>query len=104
MRTNTQDNDHDAADSEIKLTGNQGSGSAANRLITSIIDISYPADTAYTTFSWRTTWTSGTPDYCVIVGFGERMSAADVDAIQLFFSSGNFAAKGKIQFLGIKKS
>ena len=104
MRTNTQDNDHDAADSQIKLTGNQGCGSAANRLVSAVIDISNPAEAAYTTFSWQTAWTSGTPDYCVINGFGERMSAADVDAIQLSFSSGNFAAKGKIQLLGIKKS
>ena len=103
MRTKTQDNDHDAADSQIKLTGNQSCASAANRLVSAVVDISFPAEAAYTTFSLKTVW-SGNTEWCVVNGFGERMSAADVDAIQLYFSSGNFAAKGKIQLLGIKKS
>ena len=69
MRTKTQDNDHDAADSQIKLTGNQSCASAANRLVSAVVDISFPAEAAYTTFSWKTVW-SGNTEWCVVNGFG----------------------------------
>jgi hypothetical protein len=93
---------YDVADTEIDITGQEGVGNASNENLAAIINIFGPEATEYTYFEWSTLYRGpqGSPEQ--IQGTGARLSAADVDAIRFHWSAGNWAAQGKIQFLGIK--
>lgn len=91
----------DIADTEIQLTGAQGQGSAAGEHVSFRLMVYLPEEAEFTTFTWEGIMSNVNGDRLATTGAGWRMEAADVDAIRFHWSSGNWAAVGKIQFLGI---
>ena len=88
-------------DSEIQLTGVNGTGSDIDESASVRLSIFTPAATTHTRFVWMATYSDFGGARYTVQGAATRKSAADVDAIRLHHSSGNFEATGKIQFLGI---
>jgi hypothetical protein len=80
-----------ADDSEMVMAHNNFHvGTAAGESMSGWIRIHKPADTAlFSMFTWLFGATNSTPDPTVVHGSGFRASAADIDGIQFFFSSGN---------------
>jgi len=102
--------DYDAADAHIGLTGNttasQGVGSAAGEHgVSGQVWVHGPHLAENTSITWQLMWPGGAaaaqPN--IIFGGGYRISAADVDALQFLFSSGNLET-GTINMYGLKNA
>jgi|TARA_Y100000034_G_scaffold12093_1_gene12679 hypothetical protein len=98
--------DQDTADSEVAITGATASahyqvGSAAGENgVNGVIYIHAPHLVEYTTVSWSVAVMNADSGVGHAVGGGVRLSAADVDAVQLLFSSGNLES-GTVNFYGL---
>jgi len=91
-------------DGEIHISGAhnfQNPGSATNENISWRMQVHAPGEAQFTQFTGTTVFanSSGSSAFCMFEG--TRRSAADVDALRFHWSSGNWTAQGKIQFLGI---
>ena len=93
----------DADDSDIAINGPPVIGNATDEGISVTIQCFMPETTEFTTFLVQTIMRDNTGNLQLTYGGGDRQSAADVDALRFHFTSGNFIAQGKIQFLGIAK-
>jgi len=91
----------DADDSDIAINGPPVIGNATDEGISVTIQCFMPETTEFTTFLVQTIMRDNTGNLQLTYGGGDRQSAADVDALRFHFTSGNFIAQGKIQFLGI---
>jgi hypothetical protein len=100
IRTASADVANDTADSEIQISGNQNVSNSTNHAISAVINIYLPEEAQYTYINW-TAAQEGGADWISAHGAGQRLSAADVDAVKFFWDSGNFVAKGQIQLLGM---
>ena len=89
----------DNADSEIELSDNHGS--AANEIGFGELTVFNPSGAVYCHVQWNATWTADTGALAHTTGGGRRLAAADVDAIQFLFSSGNIAS-GTFKLYGMK--
>jgi|18_taG_2_1085343.scaffolds.fasta_scaffold27918_3 hypothetical protein len=108
-RWNCQEN-HDGAssynsgstsDSEFQLHGTTEAGDAAEETFSSTIIISRPQDTTNTTFIANSVWLDKNGVCYAGRAGGVRVSAADVDAIQFLWTSGNFTTTGSLKLLGL---
>jgi len=93
---------HETTGAYISLTA-ESIGNLADENVQGRIQIHRPADATHTavTYSISGTQHGGDGYLHSTFGIGERKSAADVDAIRFHWHSGDFVAKGSIQFLGI---
>lgn len=89
----------DEADSEIEIR--PGVGSDTNESLSGEIWLFGPAATAYTRFTFSFGYAVADAGLASTVGTGVRLSAADVDAVQFLFSSGNLES-GVIHMYGLK--
>ena len=88
----------DAAASEIILLTPQGN--ASNETLSGNLNIFNPSSTSYTQVHYDGTMINDTGEMRLVSASGQRNSAADVDAIQIFFTSGNIAS-GVFSLYGI---
>lgn len=96
----------DDAISEIMLYGAGAieAGNSTNEQGNFIVDIMNPSGTTYTTVNFSGNFVEDTTSYmCNFWGSGRRISAADVDAIQFLFSSGNIST-GTFRLYGLSAS
>ena len=93
-----------ASDTEIELTdSSQPPGSAAGESTSGTIYIYHPSNTAQTCIGYDMSYMASSGSIIRTGGAGLRTSAADVDAVQLLFASGNVES-GEINLYGIVKS
>ncbi len=88
-----------AGDTKIMLA--IGQGNAANELVSGHVLIFKPNTAEYFAADWRLVTMSTTTVLNTMHGSGHRLSAADVDAVRLLWSSGNFATAGSIKLYGL---
>ena len=90
----------DSADSEITMLG-AGLGNAANESLNGKITLYRPSSATYTHVSWEAVYDESTLGGMVFeTGAGQRLSAADVDAVRLAFSTGNITS-GEFRLYGL---
>jgi hypothetical protein len=89
-----------ATTTRVVLHGNQ-TGNAANEMFNGIVEIYNPSATTETFIGGRFTMKDNTGSLRVGSVAGVRNSAADVDAIQFLFSTGNIAS-GTFKLYGYK--
>ena len=80
-----------------------GVSNTANRLINGQLELYNPAGTSFTYCNSTIAFINSNNALSQMVGSGVRVSAADVDALQFFMSSGNIAS-GKIYAYGLSKT
>jgi len=100
----TIDPEGSTGDSKISLAGEQGSeelGNGTNETVAGNVWIYNPGDTEYTKFNFNLTYTDKSNDHNSLTGGHCRLSAADVDAIRFYMSSGNIAS-GNFRLYGLK--
>lgn len=90
---------NDTADNEIRLLDAQGN--AANETCGGHILIHNPGAAAYCHATFHLSFTSTAGASRLSMGQGRRLSAGNVDAIRLMYSSGNIAA-GEFRLYGMK--
>ena len=101
--------DGSAGDSSIDLIGDLGSadgqiGSAAGEDgLSGWIDVIAPHLTNHTTVQWYLSYETPNGELNMVIGAAKRLSAADVDAWRLLFSSGNIES-GTITTYGLKNA
>ena len=101
--------DASAGDSSIDLIGDLGSadgqiGSAAGEDgLSGWIDVIAPHLTNHTTVQWYLSYETPNGELNMVIGAAKRLSAADVDAWRLLFSSGNIES-GTITTYGLKNA
>lgn len=79
-------------------------GSAANEYGWSgRVHLVDPSVAVYTTANYQGSYTNTAGSLTTVDGAGQRISAADVDAVQFLFSSGNIES-GEIRLYGVEKS
>ena len=98
----------DDSNSEIVFTDNaatKGVGNASTEGISGKIWFYNPLNASvFTRVYFDAVWGSADSNYSAhVTGFGARKAAADVDAVQLLFESGNIAS-GEVRFYGVKSS
>ncbi len=108
LRSQTSPNladDGDQTDSVIQMSDTDGAawGNATNEVSFLEVSIFNPSQTQYTTMMIKGKYTADDGDIVQINGIGTRLSAADVDAIQFAFSSGNIAT-GTFKLYGLNAS
>ena len=89
-------------DAEAQLEIGSANGNAANEEACWKIEIYNPSNTTFTSVGFSGYYadpTSGEPRQ--VYGHGQRVSAADVDAIQFLFSSGNIST-GNFRLYGVR--
>ena len=91
----------DTDDSELQITHTSGVGNAANENVSAKISVFGPEAAEFTAFYWTVLMRNINTALTTMTGGGTRQSAADVDALRFHWSSGDWAAQGNIQFLGI---
>ena len=98
------DPEGDNSDSEMQINGNDALGTNANELMDIEITCFNPSGTEYTKFKWEGTYfdSAATPLGNHIMGAGVRLSAADVDAVQFLYSTGNIEV-GTLKVYGVRK-
>lgn len=99
---NSIDADSGTGDTEIELSRSFGiSNVAGEGGFSAVVDIFKPDDAVFTKIGWRATWQyyNNAVSTAFIDGGGQRLSAADVDAVRLLTSSGNITS-GTVRFLG----
>jgi len=100
----TIDPEGSTGDTKIGLAGEQGSeelGNGTNETLAGNITIYKPSDTTYTKVNFNLTYLDVAADNNSLTGGGARLSAADVDAVRLYMSSGNIAT-GNFRLYGYK--
>lgn len=80
---------NDTADSEIEMFGSIGNAAGENWSAT--IEVASPASALFGLINFRTSNVDDSGDVRYQFGVGERISAADIDAIRVFPSSGTFS-------------
>lgn len=88
---------------ELVLLAGNSVGNAANRNCSGEILILNPATAAHCQFLWHFVLVNSTGTFVMVNGGGIRLTAADVDAVQLLFGAGNIAS-GTIRFYGLRKA
>ncbi len=91
-------------DSQISIAGDQAGeelGSGANETLAGNIWIYRPSEAAYCKIFFDCTYTDLAIDQSTITGYAARLSAADVDAVRLYMSSGNIST-GNFRLYGFK--
>lgn len=83
------------------LTNNIGSDS--NEMLSGELRLYNPSGTNYTQANWKIMYVDNGASLQAVSGSGFRLSAADVDAIQFLFSSGNIES-GNFYLYGLKNS
>ncbi len=86
------------SDTEIALVANQGN--AANEHLSLWLVLHRPSAAQYGTIHWNGFATDATGVLIGRIGAGQRIAAADVDAIRFLFSTGNIAS-GEFRLYGI---
>lgn len=89
------DNEGDTSDSKIAIAGQSSGeelGTAAGETLSGTIFIFNPSATTYTKFISTGNYHDDTTSISGYTGGGFRESAADVDAVRLYMSSGNIAS------------
>lgn len=86
-------------DTEIEMVTDQGN--AANEQLAGEVRIFNPSAAQYCRTTWFINYTNPTGNTVEAHGVGTRVSAADVDAIRIMFSSGNIAS-GEFKLYGKK--
>ena len=89
----------DGADSEIEITGTS-CGNAANETLSGQVIIFNPSAAQFGTITFHTIHDNTTGVLFSVFGAGQRVSAADVDAIRFMFSSGNVTS-GQFDLFGM---
>ena len=100
----TFDPEGSAADTQISIAGDQASeelGNATNETLAGTIWIFKPSDAQYCKVLFDCNYTDLVDDQCSVHGSGSRLSAADVDAVRLFMSSGNIS-QGTFKLYGLR--
>ena len=94
-----------SSDTKMLLQGSSGDvGSAAGEGASGNIYLYGPSNSALKTcLSWHLTAIDSGGDIAVYTGAGCRDTAADVDAVRIFFSSGNIES-GELKLYGLKKT
>jgi nucleotide-binding universal stress UspA family protein len=101
--TPTDDSLHSATEAEIALSGAAQLGTAGGESSSYIIDIFDPLNaTKDTLLHWRGSYVTSGDQLGHVTGAALRSSAADVDAVQIKFSSGNIES-GEIRVYGVKE-
>ena len=90
------------ADTEIQLFG-ATIGNAAGEGVSGIIRIYNPGGTGFTRITWEIYFRITTGSAHAVYGGGDRRSAAAVDAVRLFYNTGNIAS-GDITLVGYRGS
>lgn len=97
--------DGDDTDSKIELTNTAtaGLGNAANEDASGSVQILSPSATKYCRANWQFCYAR--PDGLIsgVIGYGARLTAADVDAIRFMMSTGNIAS-GTFRLYGLRAS
>lgn len=98
--TSTVGGSNSNSDTEIEII--KALGSAAGEGFNAIITLFKPSGTRFTQFGFSSYGidASGRPSFSV--GVGARQSAADVDAVRFFMSSGNITS-GEFKLYGVEK-
>lgn len=86
----------------MSLTVGNGVGNATSEAISIDITVIAPGTAAWTRFIWQLQTTRAAGTHNVLIGSGLRLATADVDALQILFSTGNIAS-GTIRFYGLRK-
>lgn len=93
-------NDADSASAtEIRIQPS-GTGNAANEHTSGVMYINNPSAAQYCTIIWEDANRDSAGTFTSNQGAGQRLAAADVDAIRFLFSSGNIAS-GRIDLYGL---
>ena len=90
------------ADTEIQLFG-ATIGNAAGEGVSGIIRIYNPGGTGFTRITWEIYFRITTGSAHAVYGGGDRRAAAAVDAVRLFYNTGNIAS-GDITLVGYRGS
>lgn len=95
----------EAAVDAIRLGSSNGQSNVSGETLTALIHLINPSSTNYTKVHFNTGVSDPGNDGRTrpMIGTGNRKSAADVDAVQFFFSSGNIAS-GTICMYGMTTS
>lgn len=91
----------DDADSEIAITGTT-LGTAGNEYFSGEMLILNPGAAAFCDIQWEGGGRTSAPGPFTAQGRGTRLAAADVNAVQFLFASGNIAS-GTMRFYGLRK-
>lgn len=98
-------NDNDAADAQISVTGNlaaNGISNVANEGISGFAFVINSNASAHCTIKYEGFYIAADADDNVVKGWGRRVSATAVDAVQFLMSSGTIAS-GTITMMGRRK-
>jgi hypothetical protein len=87
-----------AADSKVILTG--GADNGAGHFCNGVIKIFRPTSATYGNIMFDNTVSTSATHYRFI-GIGMRLTSADIDAVQILFSSGNIAS-GEFRLYGVR--
>ena len=90
-----------SGDSELALTRGEVGSSAGETGICGELMIYAPDAAVHTQMTWDLSYITDANTMAMLSGAGRRMSAADVDAVQFLFDSGNLES-GKIVMYGIR--
>lgn len=83
----------------LSSTGTNGLGNASDEDTSGIVYLHSPAAVAYCRLSWLLSATNNAANAMLLTGAGARITAADVDGVRFFMSSGNIAS-GTIRMYG----
>lgn len=100
----TLDPEGSTGDNEISLAGDQASeelGNSTNETLAGNLWIYKPAGTGYTKFNFDFTFLDLAQDQNSVTGGAARLSAADVDAITIYMTSGSVSV-GNFRLYGYK--
>lgn len=89
-------------DTEIQLTGTSLVGNAANEQLAGEVTIFRPSAAQFCRVTWQMNWMGTATNVHASQGAGCRAAAADVDAVQILFSSGNIT--GEARLYGLRNS
>lgn len=90
-------------DAEIRCSARDAQGNAVNEHMSVKVTVWRPGDAQFTHFIIAGTGVNISAGGQSYHGWGQRVSAADVDALRFSWNAGLWAAQGTIQFLGIVK-
>lgn len=90
-----------ATDTKIEICEGVGSGAAEGA--SGVLYLFAPSSTTNTNIMVQTTWYQGQDRVKSYHGGGQRVSAADVDALRVLFSTGNISS-GEFKLYGVRKT
>lgn len=100
----TTDSEGSTADTKMSIAGDQASeelGNVGNEKLDMVLWIYRPSSTNYTKIQFDGTYLDDANDESTVHGGGVRLSAADVDAVRLYMSTGNVGS-GIFKLYGYK--